>query len=41
MPAVFFSKFPIKEPTTMDDKALEKNVLDYLNIFDMKKRLVL
>jgi len=39
MPSVFFSKFPMKE--AIGTETLEKDVLEYLDKFDVKKRLVL
>ena len=41
MPSVFFSKFPMKEVIEIDKGNLEKDVLEYLDKFDVKKRLVL
>ncbi len=41
MPSAFFSKFPMKKSTTMDDRRLYKYIENYLKIFDIKKKLVL
>jgi hypothetical protein len=41
MPSVFFSKFPMKEAIKKDKKDLEKDIFEYLDKFDVKKRLVL
>ncbi len=39
MPAPFFLKFPMKEPTKMDEKILRKNIRAYIDYFDPRKRL--
>jgi hypothetical protein len=39
MPAPFFLKFPMKEPTKMDEKILRKNIRVYIDYFDPRKRL--
>ncbi len=39
MPSIFFTKFPMKEP--MRDENLSKEIDLYLEIYDLKKRLVL
>jgi hypothetical protein len=41
MPSVFFSKFPMKGAIRKDKKHLEKDVLEYLDKFDIKKKLIL
>lgn len=41
MPPQFFLKFPMKEASPLDDDTLEKMVRQYLNTFDIKKKLVL
>ena len=41
MPSAFFSKFPMKEATTVDDSTLRKYIQNYLETFDIKKKLVL
>ena len=41
MPAPFFLKFPMKEPTTMTDKTLRENIRAYIDYFDPRKRLIL
>ncbi len=41
MPHPFFSKFPMKEASDLDDENLKKNIQTFLNIFDLKKKLVL
>jgi len=39
MPAEFFLRFPMREPTQMDDATLHENIRRYLNYFDVRKRL--
>ena len=39
MPHPFFSKFPMKAVSDLDDEDLEKNIQTFLNIFDLKKNL--
>lgn len=41
MPHPFFSKFPMKEVTDLNDEALKKNVQTFLDTFDLKKKLFL
>lgn len=41
MPHPFFSKFPMKEASDLDDKDLKKNIQTFLDTFDLKKKLVL
>ena len=41
MPHPFFSKFPMKEASDLDDEALKKNIQTYLDTFDLKKKMVL
>jgi len=41
MPHPFFSKFPMKEASDLDDEALKKNIQIFLDTFDLKKKLVL
>jgi len=41
MPPQFFLKFPMKQAITLDDSSLRKNIQGYLDIFDIKKKLVL
>jgi len=41
MPSAFFSKFPMKEATTVDDSNLHKYIQNYLETFDIKKKLIL
>ena len=41
MPPPFFSKFPLPGALDLDDAILEQNTRDFLDIFDMKKKLVL
>jgi hypothetical protein len=41
MPKVFFTKFPMKPKTKLNDKELRENIHSYLKEFDIKKRLIL
>jgi len=41
MPAPFFLKFPMKEKIDLDDDTLRKHIKTYLNLFDIKKKLML
>jgi hypothetical protein len=41
MPSIFFSKFPMKKAIKKDIKDLEKDVFEYLDKFDIKKKLKL
>ncbi len=41
MPKPFFLKFPMKKPMLLDDKTLKKDTDDFIEKFDVKKRLVL
>ena len=41
MPPPFFSKFPMKETQDLDDATLEKNIRTFIEMFDVKKKLVL
>ncbi len=41
MPAPFFSKFPMKESLYLNDASLHKYIQDFLEKFDIKKRLIL
>ena len=41
MPKPFFFKFPMKGKIWLDSERLEKSIDDYLDYFDVKKRLVL
>ncbi|WP_309499322.1 hypothetical protein [Sulfurovum sp.] len=41
MPPPFFLKFPMKEALVLDDENLEKNIRAFLDMFDVKKKLVL
>lgn len=41
MPHPFFSKFPMKEVSDLDDETLKKNIQTFLKILDLKKKLVL
>lgn len=41
MPHPFFSKFPMKEVSVLNDESLKKNIQAFLHIFDLKKNLVL
>lgn len=41
MPLPFFSKFPMKEALDLDDATLEKNIAAFLEMYDIKKKLVL
>ena len=40
MPSVFFSKFPMKDKSSLDDTLLKKEIAAYLNHFNLKKKLV-
>lgn len=39
MPPQFFLKFPMKAALSLDDESLERNVLSFLDTFDVKKNL--
>ena len=41
MPAPFFLKFPMKEKIDLDDDTLRKHIETYLDMFDIKKKLML
>ncbi|MCW8822019.1 MAG: hypothetical protein OQK45_07305 [Sulfurovum sp.] len=41
MPLPFFLKFPMKEALVLDDENLEKNIRMFLDMYDVKKKLVL
>jgi len=41
MPAPFFLKFPMKENIDLDDDTLRKHIKAYLDMFDIKKKLML
>ena len=41
MPPPFFLKFPMKETLDLDDATLEQNIRIFLEMFDVKKKLVL
>jgi len=41
MPHPFFSKFPMKEVSDLDDEDLKKNIQTFLDTFDLKKKLFL
>ena len=41
MPVPFFLKFPMKEKTPLDDEHLRKHIQSYLELFDIKKKLIL
>jgi hypothetical protein len=41
MPKPFFSKFPMKKATNIDDKSLKKAIERYIEKFDVKKKLVI
>ena len=41
MPHPFFSKFPMKEASVLDDEDMKKNIQTFLDTFDLKKKLVL
>jgi len=41
MPAPFFLKFPMKEKIDLDDDTLHKHIKSYLELFDIKKKLML
>ncbi len=41
MPTPFFSKFPMKKNLGLDDDTLLRNIREYLDTFDIKKKLVL
>ncbi len=41
MPAPFFLKFPMKEKISLDDSSLRKYIQAYLELFDIKKKLML
>lgn len=41
MPPPFFSKFPMKEALDLDDATLEKNIAAFLDMNDVKKKLLL
>ncbi|SFV59365.1 hypothetical protein MNB_SV-8-839 [hydrothermal vent metagenome] len=39
MPSAFFSRFPMKKSTTVDDSRLHKYIESYLEQFDVRKKL--
>ena len=41
MPAPFFSKFPMKEKSVLDDPSLKQNIKIFLEKYNMKKKLML
>ena len=41
MPAPFFSKFPMKEKSILDDVSLKQNIKVFFEKYNMKKKLVL
>jgi len=41
MPKQFFLKFPKKEASDMNETALLESIDDYLDYFDVRKRLIL
>ena len=41
MPAPFFSKFPMKEKSLLDDISLKQNIKAFFEKYNMKKKLVL
>ena len=41
MPAPFFSKFPMKEKSVLDDGSLQKMIKIFFEKYNMKKKLVL
>jgi hypothetical protein len=41
MPAPFFSKFPMKEKSLLDDLSLKQNIKLFLEKYNMKKKLML
>ena len=41
MPAPFFSKFPMKEKSMLDDVSLKQNIKVFFEKYNMKKKLVL
>ena len=41
MPPQFFLKFPMKEAVPIEDKILYKDIKAFIEIFDIKKKLIL
>jgi hypothetical protein len=41
MPAPFFSKFPMKEKSLLDDVSLKQNIKVFFEKYNMKRKLVL
>ena len=41
MPKQFFIKFPFKEKSDLNITELEQSIDDYLNYFDVTKKLIL
>jgi len=41
MPKPFFLKFPMKKPLHLSDEVLKKNIEEFIEKYDVKKRLVL
>jgi hypothetical protein len=41
MPNQFFLKFPMKKMVNLDDFTLRSGIRDYIEFFDIKKRLIL
>lgn len=40
MPQIFFTKFPMKENLTIDDKILNQSIISYLKEFNLKNKLI-
>jgi len=41
MPPQFFLKFPMKKPLGLEDELLKQDIRSYLEMFDIKKKLIL
>jgi hypothetical protein len=41
MPAPFFLKFPMKEKMTLEDEILQKNIVNYVQKYNIKNKLIL
>ena len=39
MPKPFFRKFPLKEPSKLDDKTLQKLIDAYIDLYDVRKKI--
>ncbi len=39
MPAPFFKKFSLKEPSKLDDKTLDKLIDEYIGLYDVSKKI--